>query len=89
MTYEVRAKIAAPWHIYKYAATPAKTGPQLTSFDFFDTAGLAIDKSKGWTASAEPTKKKEPPQRTDRSTSPTQPRGAIARAVCMGATMPR
>ncbi len=58
MTYQVKAKIDAPWHIYKYSKTQADDGPQFTEFDFFDTAGLTLD--KGWTAAPEPTRKQEP-----------------------------
>ena len=51
VTYQVKAKIAPPWHIYKYSKTPLDTGPRLTEFDFFDTAGLTPE--KGWTATPE------------------------------------
>ena len=58
VTYQVKAKIAPPWHIYKYAKTPLDNGPRLTEFDFFDTAGLKPE--KGWNASPAPIRKQEP-----------------------------
>ena len=58
VTYEVTAKIDAPWHIYKYSKTPDNNGPKYTEFDFFDPAGLKIDGD--WSPSIAPTKKKEP-----------------------------
>ncbi len=58
VTYQVKVQIDAPWHIYKYSKTPLENGPRYTEFDFFDTAGLTLE--KGWTASVEPTKKQEP-----------------------------
>ena len=58
VTYQVRVKIAPPWHIYKYAKSQAEDGPKLTTFDFFDPAGLALEKD--WTASAKPIRKQEP-----------------------------
>ena len=58
VTYQVKAKIEAPWHIYKYSKTQLDNGPRFTEFDFFDRAGLTLD--KGWTATPDPTKKPEP-----------------------------
>ena len=58
VTYQVKAKIAPPWHIYKYSKTPLDNGPRLTEFDFFDTAGLTPEKE--WTASPKPLRKQEP-----------------------------
>ena len=58
VTYQVKAKIDAPWHIYKYSKTQVENGPRYTEFDFFGPAGLTLE--KGWTASTEPTRKKEP-----------------------------
>lgn len=58
VTYQVKAKLTAPWHIYKYSKAPAEDGPKLTEFDFFDPAGLALE--KGWTVDPEPTRKREP-----------------------------
>ncbi len=58
VTYQVKAKVAAPWHIYKYSKTPLDMGPKLTEFDFFDPAGLTLEKD--WTVTPEPTRKKEP-----------------------------
>ena len=58
VTFQVTAKIDAPWHIYQYARVQPADGPKLTSFDFFDPAGL---KPQGdWAASREPIKKNEP-----------------------------
>ena len=59
VTYQVTAKVApgTTWHIYKYAKVDPGNGPMLTTFDFFDPAGL-IPKGD-WTASKEPIKKKE------------------------------
>jgi thiol:disulfide interchange protein len=55
---KVTAKVAPPWHIYKYSVEQPDDGPQLTRFDLFDPAGL---EPKGdWTASSTPIKKKEP-----------------------------
>ena len=56
--YKVKAKIDAPWHIYKYSKTPAENGPKYTEFDFFEIAGLKVDGD--WSPSVDPTKKKEP-----------------------------
>jgi len=56
--YRVKAKIEAPWHIYKYSATQIENGPRFTEFDFFDRAGLTLEKS--WTVAPDPTKKREP-----------------------------
>ena len=58
VTYKVKVKLDAPWHIYKYAKVQAENGPRYTEFDFFDTAGLKLNGD--WTPSAEPIKKKEP-----------------------------
>ncbi len=55
---QVTAKLDFNWHIFKYARTQAEDGPRLTTFDFYQTAGL---KPLGdWTPSAEPIRKKEP-----------------------------
>jgi thiol:disulfide interchange protein len=58
VTYKVTAKIDAPWHIYKYSKEQADNGPKYTEFDFFDPDGLKLEGE--WSASVEPTKKKEP-----------------------------
>jgi thiol:disulfide interchange protein DsbD len=58
VTYKVKVKLDAPWHIYKYSKVQAENGPKYTEFDFFDTAGLKLDGD--WTPSDEPIKKKEP-----------------------------
>jgi thiol:disulfide interchange protein len=57
VTYKVTAKTVGKNHIYKYSKQEADVGPKLTTFDFFDPAGLT---PRGdWTASKEPTKKHE------------------------------
>ncbi len=57
VTYRVKAKLAAPWHIYRYSKVQSEDGPRLTQFDLFDPAGL---KTEGeWTASRAPIRKKE------------------------------
>ncbi len=58
VTYKVTARLAHPWHIYKYSKVPVDNGPKFTTFDFFDPSGL--DVQGDWTASREPTRKKEP-----------------------------
>ena len=54
---KVTAKVAPPWHIYKYAKAQPEDGPRLTSFDLFDPAGL-IPKGE-WSPSTQPIKKKD------------------------------
>ncbi len=58
VTYKVTARLAPPWHIYKYSKEPAGDGPKYTNFDFFDPAGLDLEGD--WTASRNPIRKKEP-----------------------------
>ncbi len=58
VTYTVAAKVNGKNHIYKYSKTEAESGPTLTSFDFFDPAGLIPQGD--WTPSKEPIKRHEP-----------------------------
>ena len=57
VTFKVFAKLDPEWHIYKYSKTPADSGPKLTSFDLFDTAGLRIEGD--WAPSEKPIKIKD------------------------------
>ncbi|WP_435010021.1 protein-disulfide reductase DsbD family protein [Tundrisphaera lichenicola] len=58
VTLTVKAKIDAPWHIYKFTNDPPANGPKFTSFDLFDPAGL-VAKGEEWTPSRPPLKKKD------------------------------
>lgn len=58
VTYQIQAKLAPGWHIYKYAKEDPETGPRATKFDFFDTGGLKL--AGDWTASKDPILKEEP-----------------------------
>ena len=57
VAFKVSAKVAPPWHIYKYAKEQPDDGPKLTQFDLFDPAGLT---PKGdWTPATPPIKKQD------------------------------
>jgi len=56
VTFKVTAKLDPGYHIYKYSKEKGD-GPVLTSFDFFDRAGLEAEGE--WTASREPEKHKD------------------------------
>ena len=58
VTYSITAKISPDWHIYGYSKMQPEEGPRVTSFDFFDKAGLKVEGE--WTASVEPTREKDP-----------------------------
>jgi len=57
VTFKVTVKLEEGYHIYKYSKKQGD-GPILTSFDFFDPAGLEIEGD--WTASSDPEKHKDP-----------------------------
>ena len=57
VSLKVTAKVNHPWHIYKYLKTQPDDGPQFTSFDLFDPAGLAP--MGEWTPSRPPIKRKD------------------------------
>jgi thiol:disulfide interchange protein DsbD len=57
VTFTVTAKLEPGYHIYKYSSAQGP-GPVTTSIDFFDRAGLKIERD--WVASREPEKHKDP-----------------------------
>jgi thiol:disulfide interchange protein len=59
VTFKVIAKLNPGSHIYKYSKTKkSDSGPEKTTFDFFDPAGLKVEGD--WTASTDPVQHKDP-----------------------------
>ena len=68
VTYKVTAKLEPGLHIYAYAKSDAiADGPIPTTFDFFDTAGLAIEGD--WKPDREPIPGPSRPSTTRSSSS--------------------